>query len=169
MVLVMMTVVVSPRWIVWAVVVTVRVTLQLQRVQAAAISDSTAITRYLRIAQPPLLVADLVSSHELGHEESPQGVVLLLGVEANLSGSTLGGVSHLSLGVVRRVAEQVTLRQHAGSDGGAGIAQLADVRLLGEGVDAEIGVGVTARLAVNFLDGILENNFLILGHSVKIK
>ena len=112
------------------------------------------------------LAADLIAAHELAHQERTQHVVLLLGIEANLSGSTLGGVSHLSLRVVRRVAEQVTLRQHAGSDGGAGIAQFADVRLLGEGVDAEIGVGVTARLAVNFLDGILENNFLILGHSV---
>ena len=115
---------------------------------------------------PPSLV-DAVSGHELAHQEGTQGVVLLLGVEANLSSGTLGGVSHLGLRVGRGIPEQVTLRQHAGSDGGAGIAQLADVRLLGEGVDAEIGVGVTARLAVDFLDRILENYFLILGHSVK--
>ena len=168
MVLVMMTVVVSPRWIVCAVVVTVRVTLQLQRMQAAAMSDSTAITRYLRIAQPPLLVADLIASHELGQKESTQGVVLLLGVEANLSGSALGSVSHLSLRVVRRVAEQVTLRQHTSSDGGAGIAELADVRLLGEGVDTKIHIGVRARLAVNGSNWILKFNFLILTrHKIK--
>ena len=124
-------------------------------------------TRQLSNRQSVGLVADLVAAHELGHEEGTQGVVLLLGVEANLSSGALGGVSHLSLRVRRSIPEQVTLRQYAGSDGGAGIAQLGDVRLLGEGVDAEIGVGVTARLAVNFLDGVLENNFLILGHSVK--
>ncbi len=161
----MMTVVVSPRWMVCAVVVTVRVTLQLQRMQAAAISDSTAITRYLRIAQPPLLVADLVAAHELAHEESTQHLVLLLGVEADLSGSTLGGVGHLSLRVVRRIAEQVTLRQHAGSDGGAGVAQLRDVRLLGEAVDSEIGIRVRARLTVDCMHRILKLNLLILGHN----
>ena len=137
-------------------VVTVRVTLQLQRAQAAAISDSTAITRYLRIAQPPLLVADLVSGHELGHEESTQGVVLLLGVEANLSSGTLGGVGHLGLGVIACVTEQITLRQHAGSDGGAGIAQLRDVRLVGQAVDAEIDVGVATGFAMDCGHGILE-------------
>ena len=116
--------------------------------------------------RPYARATDLVASHELGQKESTQGVVLLLGVEANLSGSALGSVSHLSLRVVRRVAEQVTLRQHTSSDGGAGIAELADVRLLGEGVDTKIHIGVRARLAVNGSNRILKFNFLILGHSV---
>ena len=167
MVLVMITVVVSPRWIVWAVVVTVRVTLQLQRMQAAAISDSTAITRYLRIAQPPLLVAHLVARHKLGHQEGAQHVVLLLSVEANFSGRTLGGVRHLSLGIIACVPEQVTLRQHTCGDSGAGVAELRDVRFLSKTVDRKIGVGVTAGLAVNLLNRVFENDFLILGHSVK--
>ena len=48
-VFVMMTVVVSPRWTVCAVVVTVRVTLQEFRMQAASMSDSAAITIFVFI------------------------------------------------------------------------------------------------------------------------
>ena len=115
------------------------------------------------------LALDAIPAHELRQQEGTQHVVLLLGVEANLSGRTLGGIGHLLLSISRRVAEQVTLRQHTRSHGSAGVADLADVRLLGEAIDAEISVSVTARLAVDLFYRILENNFLILfAHNVII-
>jgi len=114
----------------------------------------------------PVLLLYSVAGHELGHQERTEGVVLLLGVEADLGGGTLRGVGHLRLGVGGGVGEEATLCQHAGGDSRARIAQFADVRFLGEAVDTEIGVGVRARLAVDLLYGILENYFLILRHSV---
>ena len=121
--------------------------------------------RGLRWERTNGLVADLVAGHELGDEEGTQHVVLFLSDEAELGSRTLGGVSHLRLRVVRRVAEQLALRQHAGSDGGARIAELRDVRLLGETVHAEIDIGVAARLTVHSLHGVLKFYLLILGHS----
>ena len=114
------------------------------------------------------LALDAVATHELGHEESTQHVILFLLVEADFRSSTLGGVGHLGLGIRRSVREQATLGQHAGGDSGAGVAQLRDVGLLGETVDTEIGVGVRARLAVNLLDGVLKYHLLILTrHKIK--
>jgi len=110
----------------------------------------------------PVLLLYSVAGHELGHQERTEGVVLLLGVEADLGGGTLRGVGHLRLGVGGRVGEEPALCKHACGHRGAGIAELTDVRLLGERVDTEIGVGVRARLAVDFLYRILENYFLIL-------
>ena len=121
--------------------------------------------RGLRWERTNGLVADLVAGHELGDEEGTQHVVLLLSDEAELGGGTLGGVGHLRLGVIGRVAEELALRQHTGSDGGAGIAQLADVRLLGETVHAEIDIGVAAGFAVHSLHGVLKFYLLILGHN----
>ena len=94
-------------------------------------------------------------------------MVLGLRGEANLGGRTLGGVGHLGLGVIACVPEQVTLCQHTCGDSGAGVAQLRDVRLVSQAVDRKIGVSVTAGLAVDLADGVLKNNFLLLGHSVK--
>ena len=111
---------------------------------------------------PQLLALDAVTTHELGHEEGAQSEVLLLLVEANLSGSALGSVGHLGLGIVRGVLEQATLRQHARSHGSARVAQFRDVRLLGKTIDSKIGVGVGARLTVDLLDGVLKYHLLIL-------
>ena len=108
------------------------------------------------------LVADLVAGHELGYQERAKHVVLRLSGEANLSSGTLGGVSHLGLGVIARVTEQVTLRQHACGDSGAGVAQLRDVRLPSKAIDRKIGVGVTAGLAVDLSDGVFKYHLLIL-------
>ena len=85
-----------------------------------------------------------------------------LRIKAHLSSRTLGGVSHLCLGVIACVTEQVTLRQHTCGDSGAGVAELRDVRLVSQAVDRKIGVGVTAGLAVDLADGVLKYDLLIL-------
>ena len=113
------------------------------------------------------LAFDGVAAHELGDEEGTQHVVLLLSNEAKLGSGTLGGVGHLGLGVVGRVAEELTLGQHAGSDGGRRIAEFGDVRLLGETVHAEIDIGVATGFAVDSLHGEFKFHFLILGHNKK--
>ena len=112
--------------------------------------------------KPQLLIADLVSTHKLRKEEGTQGVVLLLAIKAYLGGRTLGGISHLSLGVSRGIGEQPTLGQHASSDSGTGIAEFGDVGLFGEAIDGEVGFGVATRFAVNGTDGVLEFYFRIL-------
>ena len=89
-------------------------------------------------------------------------MVLGLRIKAHLSGRTLGGVGHLSLGVIARVTEQVTLRQHTCGDSGAGVAELRDVRLVSQAVDRKVGVGVTAGLAVDLADGVFKYHLLIL-------
>ena len=88
-----------------------------------------------------------------------------LRIKAHLSSRTLGGVSHLGLGVIACVPEQVTLCQHTCGDSGAGVAELRDVRLVSQAVDRKIGVGVTARLAVNLADGVLDRKSTRLNSS----
>ena len=110
-------------------------------------------------------LVDAVATHKLGHEERAEGVVALLSDEAELGGGSFGRIGHLLLGVVRRLLEELTLGQHAGSDFGGRVAELADVRLFGEAVDSEVGLGVAAGFAVDGLDGVLEFYFLILTHN----
>ena len=108
---------------------------------------------------------DSVAGHELRHQERTQGVVLLLSIEANLGSRTLRRIGHLTTGVLTRLGEQTSLCQHTGSHHGARIAQLRDIRLLGETVHAEIDIGVAARLTVHSLHGVLKFYLLILGHN----
>ena len=97
-----------------------------------------------------------VATHELGHEERAERLVAGLGYEAQLCGRSLGRVRHLLLGVVRGLLEELTLGQHTCRYLGGRVTQLADVRLLGEAVDAEIDVGVGARLAMDGVNRILK-------------
>ena len=89
-------------------------------------------------------------------QEGAEGEVLVLGGEALLGLGTLGGVGHLGHRIVRSGLEELALGKHAGSHSLARIAQLRDVRLVGQAVDAEINVGVATGFAVNSGHGILE-------------
>ena len=92
-------------------------------------------------------------------------MVLLLGAEALLGGGTLGGVGHLSAGILTRGLEQTSLRQHAGGYHRRRITQLRDIGLLSETVHTEIHIGVAAGFAVDLRHGVLKFDFLILGHN----